>query len=74
MLYINGADPLYLQLCNQLRSDIENGKLGKGQKLLSERRLAAEYGISRVTARMALKCLHEQGYVFIEPHIGAYVL
>lgn len=74
MLYINGADPLYLQLCNQLRSDIENGKLEKGQKLPAERRLAAEYGISRITARMALQCLQEQGYVTVEPQKGSLVL
>jgi len=74
MLYINGADPLYLQLCNKLRSDIENGRLEKGKKLLSERRLAAEYGISRLTARMALQNLQEQGYVIVEPKKGALVL
>ncbi len=74
MLYINGTDPLYIQLCNQLRSDIENGRLKKGQKLLSERRLAAEYGISRLTARMALHCLQEQGYVTVKPQTGALVL
>lgn len=74
MLYINGADPLYLQLYNQLRVDIENGKLGKGQRLLSERRLAVEFGISRVTARMALKYLADQGYIHIVPNKGALVL
>ena len=74
MLYMNGADPLYLQLSNQIRHEIESGKLDRGQRLLSERRLAVEYGISRVTARMALKCLQDQGYVLIEPKLGAYVL
>jgi DNA-binding GntR family transcriptional regulator len=74
MLYINGADPLYLQLYNQLRLEIETGKLGRGQRLLSERRLAAEYGISRMTARMALKYLADKGYVYIEPNKGALVL
>ena len=74
MLYTNGVDPLYLQLFNQLRVDIESGRYGKGQRLLSDRRLAAEHGISRVTARMALKCLADQGYVFIEPNKGALVL
>jgi DNA-binding GntR family transcriptional regulator len=74
MLYVNGVDPLYLQLCNQLRVDIENGKYGKGQKLLSERKLAALHDISRVTARMALQLLAEQGIVTIEPNKGALVL
>ena len=74
MLYINSPDPLYLQLYNQIRVDIENGKLGKGQRLLSERRLAAVHGISRVTARMALRYLADQGYVRIEPHKGALVI
>ena len=74
MLYINGADPLYLQLYNQLRVNIESGRFGKGQRLLSERRLAAEHGISRVTARMALRYLADQGYVYIEPNKGALVL
>jgi DNA-binding GntR family transcriptional regulator len=74
MLYTNDADPLYIQLYNQLREDIECGKLGKGQRMHSERLLAAEHGISRVTARMALKCLADQGYIIIEPQKGARVL
>jgi GntR family transcriptional regulator len=74
MLYTSGVDPLYLQLYNQLRVDIENGKYGKGQKLLSESKLAAVHGISRMTARMALQLLAEQGFVTIEPNRGALVL
>ena len=74
MLHINGTDPLYLQLYNHIRDDIESGKLYKGQRLQSERRLAAEYGISRVTARMALQYLEENGYITIEPQRGARVL
>lgn len=74
MLHINGADPLYLQLYHHIRADIECGKLAKGQKIKSERKLAAEYGISRVTARMALQCLEENGFITIEPNKGACVL
>lgn len=74
MLFTNDVNPLYLQLYNQIRDDIESGKIGKGQKLLSERKLAAEHGISRVTARMALQCLADKGYILIEPHKGARVL
>lgn len=74
MLYTKTADPLYLQLYSKLRDEIRSGKLCQGQMLPSERRLAAEYGISRVTVRMALKYLAVQGYVLIEPQKGARVL
>ena len=74
MLYMNAEEPVYVQLCRHLRAEIESGKIKPGEMLRSERRLAAEYGINRKTARMALKELQNQGYISIEPKIGAMVL
>ncbi|MDF1515732.1 MAG: winged helix-turn-helix domain-containing protein [Anaerolineae bacterium] len=74
MLNINAIEPVYLQLYNKLRDEIENGKIQQGEMMPSERRLAVEFGISRMTARVALRRLHDQGYIVIEPKIGALVL
>lgn len=46
-----------------IRSLIHSGELGPGEKLPSERDLAAHLGVSRVTVRVALKALETSGYV-----------
>ena len=60
--------PLYQQLYYHLRHKIESGYYRVGSRLPSERQLAAEYGISRLTARKALQLLTVHGY--IEPRQG----
>lgn len=60
--------PLYLQLENLLRRQIENGDLRPGDRLPSEPDLAQKYGISRMTARRALDSLVAEG--LLERHAG----
>ncbi len=63
MLRANSQTPLYMQLYRQLREEIEAGSLQMGGQLPSERELAANYGISRPTARKALALLKQDGIV-----------
>jgi GntR family transcriptional regulator len=56
--------PLYLQVKTTLESEIKDGKFGQGSRLPSERELCERFGVSRMTARQALKGLERDGLVF----------
>jgi GntR family transcriptional regulator len=73
MLYANSPVPLYRQLYRYYRKAIDEGDLPVGEKLPSERQIAAEYGISRITARKALEILRQEGYVCAFQGKGAFV-
>jgi DNA-binding GntR family transcriptional regulator len=50
------------QVTSQLRQDIISGRLAPGERL-TEVRLAADYGVSRVPVREALRILEGEGFV-----------
>ena len=52
--------PLYLQLADSRRRDIETCILQPGERLLPELETAKKYGLSRGTARQALELLVHQ--------------
>ena len=43
--------PVYIQIHNQLRENIESGKWKVGQKIPAERELGASFDASRMTLR-----------------------
>jgi GntR family transcriptional regulator len=61
--------PFYKQLRNKILEDIESGRLKHGDKLPSEREMAEQYKISRMTARHTLSVLEREGVV--ERRVGA---
>ncbi|MDN3017903.1 GntR family transcriptional regulator [Paenibacillus sp. BSR1-1] len=61
--------PFYKQLKEKILDDIESGKLKHGDKLPSERELAEQFQISRMTARHTLSVLEREGVV--ERRVGA---
>lgn len=67
------SQPLYLQLQRALRDAIERGALSPDDALPSERQLAAELGISRITVRKALDGLAEQGLLVRRHGSGNFV-
>jgi GntR family transcriptional regulator len=69
----NDAQPLYQQLQRALRDAIEQGALGPDDALPSERQLAAELGISRITVRKALDGLSDQGLLVRRQGSGNFV-
>ena len=56
-------------IADQIRSAIVSGRLPQGERLPPERELAAQFGVSRVTVRDALRALEATGLV--EIRVGA---
>ena len=73
MLQANSPVPLYRQLYHHLRQAIEKGEFEVGRQLPSERKLAADHGISRLTARRAFDILRQEGYVRAYQGKGCFV-
>lgn len=65
--------PLYYQLKEILKEQIEEGILAPGDLLPSERELSEKYGISRPTVRQALKELVYEGLLTREKGKGTFV-
>ena len=56
-----------------IETEIINGRIGKGDKLPTERRLAEDMGVSRATVREALKTLESMGIVESIQGSGNYI-
>ena len=65
--------PLYHQIREQLRQQIVSGKLQPGDPLPSETQICTECGVSRMTARMALTQLANEGLVVRQRGRGTFV-
>ncbi|WP_062203403.1 FadR/GntR family transcriptional regulator [Aureimonas sp. AU12] len=64
---------LYRQVADQLRSLIDSGEYGVGDRLPTERELSESLGISRPTVREALIALEVEGRIRIRVGSGIYV-
>ena len=67
------ANPMYRQIAEDLREQIESGQLEPGQQLLTEIELRERYGASRNTVRDAIKLLTALGLVETRPGQGTFV-
>lgn len=65
--------PLYYQIREQLRQQILSGLLRPGDLLPSEMQICAECGVSRMTARVALTQLANEGLVVRKRGRGTFV-
>lgn len=73
---LNNKQPerrLYLQVADQIRNVIEQGKFEPGTRLPPERELAVQLGVSRPSLREALLALEIEGRVEIRMGSGVYV-
>jgi len=61
------------QLATQLRVRIMDREFAPGTRLPSETAISADYGVSRVTVRTAVKLLESQGLVDVRHGSGTYV-
>jgi GntR family transcriptional regulator len=68
------ANPMYRQIAEDLRAQIEAGELRPGQQLRTELELRDHYGASRNTVRDAIKWLIALGLVETRPGQGTFVV
>jgi GntR family transcriptional repressor for pyruvate dehydrogenase complex len=63
------------EIINQIKGNIEEGRLQRGDKLPTERALASQFQVSRNTVREALRTLEISGFVTLKrgPAGGAFV-
>jgi GntR family transcriptional regulator len=64
--------PLYHQIEQALRRQIERGELRPGQAI-SERELSESLGVSRMTTRQALRALRDESLIYTERGRGTFV-
>ncbi|WP_214319546.1 GntR family transcriptional regulator [Nonomuraea sediminis] len=69
----NSFTPLYVQVADVLRAQIEEGELRPGDKLRNEDALAHEFGTGKATIRQALRLLRSEGLIDTENRRGSTV-
>lgn len=67
------AVALYLQMAEQIAGAIESGEYAPGQIIPSEKQYEEQYGVSRMTVRLAIGELVNKGYVERMRGIGTVV-
>ena len=68
------GNPMYRQIADDIRAQIESGELSPGQRLRTEIELRDHYGASRNTVRDAIKVLAAWGLVETRPGQGTFVV
>jgi GntR family transcriptional regulator of arabinose operon len=66
--------PLYEEIRRELQGRMESGELRVGDRIVPEIELAKQLGVSRSTARKALQCLTDEGYISRTAGRGSFVL
>jgi GntR family transcriptional regulator / MocR family aminotransferase len=69
----SSGEPLYLQLYQSIKNEIQTGRVEPGVKLPSKRKLALHLSISQTTVETAYEQLLAEGYVESLPRKGIYV-
>src|SRR5690625_3679492 len=67
----NNSIPLYVQLKEELKQNIKNGKYQ--EKIPSERVIMEEYYVSRSTVRQAVEELVDDGILVKKPGKGTFI-
>ena len=58
------SNKLYIQIYNQILSEIQSGSFKIGDKLPAERELCEQFGVSRAPIRQALSALELNGFIY----------
>ena len=61
--------PAYMKIHDQIKKDIDNHRWAIGERLPSERDLAEQFDVSRMTLRQAVSLLVEEGV--LERRVGS---
>lgn len=72
-LNLHSKKPLYEQIYDYIKSDIQIGKIPQGEKLPSTRALSKYLEVSRSTVELAYEQLLSEGYIESAPYRGFFV-
>ena len=67
------APPLFRQIVNDLKGRIIDGELQEHMALPSERTVAEQHNVSRMTARRALEAVEAEGLAYSQDRKGRFV-
>ncbi|MBQ6403263.1 MAG: GntR family transcriptional regulator [Oscillospiraceae bacterium] len=67
------GEPIYGQICAQIRDQILSGALSADEPLPSMRNLAKDLRISVITTKRAYEELEREGYIYTVPAKGCFV-
>jgi GntR family transcriptional regulator len=65
--------PLYVQIKDYLRLNIQNGVFAVNERIPSERKLAEQFDVNRLTVSKALSELAQEGLIYSRVGKGTYV-
>ncbi|EKU96485.1 transcriptional regulator, GntR family [Leptolyngbya sp. PCC 7375] len=65
--------PIYIQIANDLRQEIQHKVYQVGGKLPSQQKLGVQFGVNRHTVRQAVEVLQEEGLLRVENGVGIFV-
>ncbi|SED83990.1 GntR family transcriptional regulator [Ruania alba] len=69
----DGRDPIYLQIADQIRSDVVAGRLHEGDQVMSTTQYAQTYRINPATAAKAFTELVDDGVLYKQRGVGMFV-
>ena len=69
-----GAAPLYSQIVEIIKGQIENGDFVKGDQFPTEKQMQETYQVSRITVRQAINELVNEGYLQCARGVGTTVI
>ncbi|KLU60730.1 putative HTH-type transcriptional regulator YurK [Peptococcaceae bacterium CEB3] len=67
------TSPVYLQIFENIKNQINNSELKPGERILPETALCKLYETSRATVRKGLALLSNEGYIYSIPGKGCFV-
>src|SRR5260221_13367957 len=70
---MDGADPVWRQIVDQIRSLLVSGRLKPGARLATVRELAVDLGVNHNTVAEAYRRLAGEGLISLERGLGAVV-
>ncbi|MEF3306325.1 GntR family transcriptional regulator [Paenibacillus sp. GYB003] len=67
------SKPMYEQIFEEVKRRIVSKAYGPGERIPSEKQLADEHGVSRITSKKALELLAGEGLIVRKPGKGSFV-
>lgn len=67
------SKPMYEQIFEEVKQRIVTGRYAPGERVPSEKELADEYGVSRITSKKALEMMAGEGLIVRKPGKGSFV-